>query len=63
MSKQEKSLDEKIEESYFIMAKIIRDHGDVYLPLFKRVHEERELRKANRDLKNIALRAVQESEG
>ena len=47
--------DEKIDTAYVIIAKIIRDYGDKYLPVFKRIHEEREVRKANLDLKNIAL--------
>lgn len=51
--------DEEIETAYIIMAKIIRDYGDKYLPIFKRIHEERELRKANQGLKNIALQVAQ----
>lgn len=50
--------DENMEAAYVIMAKIIRDHGDKYLPIFKRIHEERELRKANQDLRNIALQVA-----
>jgi hypothetical protein len=52
--------DEELEECYHIMARIIRDHGDVYLPIFKRLHEERELRRKNNDLKSIALRIADE---
>jgi len=47
--------DQMFEDAYRIMAKIIRDHGDKYLPVFKRLHEERINRIAKRDLKNIAL--------
>lgn len=50
--------DDEIEECYSIIAKIIRDHGDTYLPIFKRVHEEREKRKTMQDLKSIALRVA-----
>lgn len=51
--------DETIETAYRIMAVIIRDYGDKYLPVFKRIHEERELRKAQDSLKNIALQIAQ----
>lgn len=47
--------DEMLEQAYIIMAKIIRDHGEKYLPVFNRLHKEREARKAKQDLKNIAL--------
>lgn len=50
--------DENIEAAYIIMGRIIRDYGDKYLPIFKRLHEERELRKANRDLRSIALQVA-----
>jgi len=53
--------DDMIERTYQIMAVIIRDHGDKYLPIFKRLHEERERRKATQDLKNIALQVAQKS--
>ena len=47
--------DEMLEQAYIIMAKIIRDRGEKYLPIFNRLHQEREARKAKQDLKNIAL--------
>jgi len=50
--------DENIEKAYIIMAQIIQKYGDKYLPIFKRIHEEREARKANQDLKNIALQVA-----
>lgn len=59
MCKEQIVTDEMLEKAYSIMAKIIRDHGDKYLPIFKRLHEERELRKAKQDLKNIALQVAQ----
>ncbi len=52
--------DEMLERAYTIIAKIIRDHGDKYLPIFKRIHEEREARKANQDLKDIALQIARD---
>lgn len=54
--------DEELEECYHGMARIIRDYGDVYLPIFKRLHEERELRRKNNDLKSIALRVADKLE-
>lgn len=50
--------DAEIEKCYSIIAKIIRDYGDVYLPIFQRVHEEREKRKLMEDMKSIALRVA-----
>ena len=58
MSKANSDFDEKLEKAYFIMAEIIRDHGEKYLPIFKRLHEEREKRKANMDLISIAIKAA-----
>ncbi|HTN46365.1 MAG TPA: hypothetical protein VL098_08470 [Flavipsychrobacter sp.] len=51
--------DERLEEAYTIMAAIIRDHGDKYLPVFKRLHEERLQRKEKNDLKAIALQVAE----
>lgn len=53
--KQRTVSDEEVEKAYKIMAGVIRDHGDKYLPVFQRLHEEYEQRKAKRDLKNLAL--------
>lgn len=55
MKKENIVTDEKIEQAYVIMAQVVRNYGDKYLPLFKRIHDEREERKANQDLRNIAL--------
>ena len=49
-----------LEEAYQIMARIVRDYGDKYLPVFKRLHEEREVRKANQGLKDIALQVARD---
>lgn len=52
--------DEDLEAAYKIMAMIVRNYGDKYLPVFKRIHEEREFRKAQQSLKNIALQIAQD---
>lgn len=51
--------DAMLDDAYTIMAAIIRDHGEKYLPIFKRLHEEKLRRQANSDLKNIALQIAQ----
>lgn len=53
--KEKTVTDEQVDKAYSIMARIVRDYGDAYLPVFKRLHEEKEARKANFDLRNIAL--------
>lgn len=58
--KQKIVTDEMLEEAYQIMARIVRDYGDKYLPVFKRLHEEREVRKANQGLKDIALQVARD---
>ena len=58
MAKEKTVTNEMIEEAYRIIAGIVRDHGDKYLPVFKRLHEERAHRQANQDLKNIALQVA-----
>ena len=59
MTKAKIVTDTMLDEAYAIMASIIRDHGEKYLPIFKRLHEERLQRQANNDLKNIALQVAQ----
>lgn len=59
MSDTNSITDEQIETAYIIIAKIIRDYGDRYIPIFKRVHDERERRKADMRLKNIALQVAE----
>jgi len=44
-----------IEKAYIMMARIVRDYGDKYMPVFQRVHDIRNTYKAIQDLKNIAL--------
>jgi hypothetical protein len=60
MSKQETVTDARLDEAYVVMAGIIRNGGDKYLPIFKRLHEEREVRRARNDLKQIALQVASE---
>ena len=50
---------ENIERAYIIMARIVRDYGDKYMPIFQRMHEIRKAHKSNQDLKNIALQIAQ----
>ena len=44
-----------IEKAYIMMARIVRDYGDKYMPVFQRMHDIRNTYKAKQDLKNIAL--------
>lgn len=44
-----------IEKAYIMMARIVRDYGDKYMPVFQRIHDIRNTYKAKQDLKNIAL--------
>lgn len=57
--KEKTVTDEQVDKAYGIMARIVRDYGDAYLPIFKRLHEEREARKAKGDLRNIALQIAE----
>jgi hypothetical protein len=59
MRKRNEASDEELEQAYVIMAKIIRDHGEKYLPIFKRLDEERKSRQTNRDLTLVALQVAQ----
>lgn len=59
MRQQKTVTDEQLEKAHGIMARIVRDYGDQYLPIFKRLHEEKAARQANSDLKNIALQVAQ----
>lgn len=60
MQGDKKVSDEMLERAYAVMARIIRDHGDKYLPIFKRLHEEREMREAKQGLKDIALQIARD---
>lgn len=50
--------EQRLEKAYQIMARIVCDHGDVALPIFQRLHEEREKIQSNKSLKNIALNVL-----
>lgn len=47
--------DEILDDAYKAMACIIRDQGDKYLAIFRRLHEEKETRRETRDLRQVAL--------
>lgn len=59
MRKADIIAEENIEKAYIVMAKIVRNYGDKYMPIFERIHQEREALKAKQDLKGIALRVAQ----
>lgn len=59
MQKEKAVTDEQIDKACGIIARIVRDYGDAYLLIFKRLHEEKEARKAKSDLRNIALQMAQ----
>ncbi len=50
--------DNDIEMAYAVMAAVVRDHGETYLPIFERLHKELEARKSNRALLAIALKTA-----
>ena len=41
-------------DAYTIAAQIVTAYGEKYLPLFKRLHDEVELKQSQQHLKNIA---------
>lgn len=51
--------DEKLQSAYLIIAGIVKQHGEKYLPIFKRMHEEIEVRKAQKNLLEIASRLAE----
>lgn len=44
-----------LENAYYIAAEIVQKFGEIYLPLFERLHDEMKKHQAKRDLRNIAL--------
>ena len=50
--------DEQFEKAYRIAATIVRDHGDKYLPVFKRIEEERKKRSCDLELLKLALQSA-----
>ena len=51
---------EQLPKTYLLAARIVQKHGDVYLPTFKRIHEELQTRKELDLLKDIALKIASE---
>ena len=51
---QKKIMDDTFNEAYQAIAKIVVEHGDLYLPIFKRMQRELEQRRATIELKNLA---------
>ena len=47
--------DEMIDEAYLIAARLVRDRGSKYLPIFERMQQEKEHRMKSRDLMQQAL--------
>lgn len=47
-----------LQECYELMAYIVNKHGDDYLPLFERLHEEIEARKEKNNLLEIASKVA-----
>jgi hypothetical protein len=52
---------EDIQRAYGIAARVIKDFGDVYLPIFQRLHEELAERKKQLDMKAVALSVADNS--
>lgn len=63
MRKSNVITEESIEKAYSVMAKIVVNYGDKYLPVFERMHEIKEAYQSKQNLKNLALQVVQKSLG
>lgn len=63
MRKSDVMTEENIERAYTIIAKIVVNYGDKYLPVFQRMHEIKEAYQSKQNLKNLALQVVQKSLG
>ena len=46
--------DERLEKAYIAMAEFVTAYGDAYLPIFRRLHHEREQRTDSRSLLDLA---------
>jgi hypothetical protein len=46
----------QLEKAYKIAAKIVAEHGDTYLPVFERLHNEIMQHESKRSLKELALK-------
>jgi len=49
--------DTMLQESYVIMAEIVKTYGEQYLPIFERLHEEIDDRQKKRALLDAVLKA------
>lgn len=47
--------EDRIRNAYQISAKLVELYGDVYLPIFERMHKEVELLSQKRGMKELAL--------
>ena len=52
--------EEEFNKAYRIAARIAVEYGEKYLPLFRRMEEERKKRQSDVDLKNIALQFLEQ---
>ncbi len=59
MTQLKRLTDEDLQTAYLLIAGIVKKHGDAYLPIFKRVHEEVELRKKQNDLLQLAMKIAE----
>lgn len=53
----------QLEKMYLIAAEIVQKYGDTYMPAFKRIHEELQIRKELNELKKLACTVASQSPG
>ncbi|WP_156088773.1 hypothetical protein [Mucilaginibacter pedocola] len=51
---------DEIKEVYLTAAKIVAIFGDVYLPIFERIHQELKLLEQKHELQSVALELAKE---
>jgi len=49
---------DELKAIYFIAAKVVAQHGEKYLPVFNRLHEEIKRLEKEQDIKSIALQVA-----
>lgn len=54
--------EDDLDRCYKIMAKVVKKHGDDFLPIFERLHKEIQAREERNKLRNIALKVADENE-
>ena len=59
MDKKEKFTGDDFDDAYCIAAQVFKKYGDKYLPIFERMHHEREKRKSAHFLKQLALQVAE----